>query len=246
MSLSHTSPTPTFAPGPTPGPTPLLDTVPAAILDTILDRLALLFISGAAGDLGTARQAASRMLGAYHAETEDELRLAAEIVSFGFHALEALSQAATPDMPLNKILRLRSSAVSLSRESHKAERRLDQLQKARRAGGQAQPAQAQPAQAQPAQAQPIQVPPQASQPAAEPSRPQIDRAIALIEATRQAMEAAGKPAAQTWTQAYNQRQTTRRIADNLRKHQSAERISSERIQIQAAAAAGQQAPGEQT
>ena len=151
------------------------------------------------------------MLGAYHAETEDELRLAAEIVSFSFHALEALSQATTPDMPLTKILRLRSSAVSLSRETHKAERRLDQLQKARLAG----------AQAQPIQVQPTQVQPGATQSAAEPSRPQIDRAIALIEATRQAMEATGKTDAKTWTQAYNQRQTTKRIADNLKKNQLA-------------------------
>jgi hypothetical protein len=46
-----------------------------AILDTILGRLALLFLSGADGDLPTARHAASRMLAAYHAETPDELRL---------------------------------------------------------------------------------------------------------------------------------------------------------------------------
>jgi hypothetical protein len=189
----------------------LFHTFPAAILDTILGRLALLFITGAAGDLGTARQAAAQMLGAYHVETEDELRLAAEIVSFSFHALEALSQATTPDMPLTKILRLRSSAVSLSRETHKAERRLDQLQKARLAGIQAQST----------QVQPTQVQPEATQPAAEPSRPQIDRAIALIEATRQAMEATGKTDAKTWTQAYNQRQTTKRIADNLKKNQLA-------------------------
>jgi hypothetical protein len=147
------------------------------ILDTILGRLALLFLSGAAGDMTAAREAAARMLAVYHPETEDELRLAAEIVSFSFHALEALGQAATPDMPLTKVLRLRGSAVSLSRETHKAERRLDQLQKARRAGTEAQPAAT--------QAQPDAT--QAVQPAREPTRPQIDKAIALIEATRQAV-----------------------------------------------------------
>jgi hypothetical protein len=47
---------------------------------------------------------------------QDELRLAANIVGFSFHALEALGQAATPEMPMTRILRLRSSAVSLSRE----------------------------------------------------------------------------------------------------------------------------------
>src|ERR1700687_1457880 len=78
-----------------------------AILDTVLGRLAILFLSGANGDLTAARQAAAQMLVSYPPETEDELRLAAEIISFSFHALEALSQAATPDMPLNKVLRLR-------------------------------------------------------------------------------------------------------------------------------------------
>lgn len=177
----------------------LLTAFPTAILDTILGRLALLFLTGAAGDLVTARHAAAQMLAGYHPETENELRLAAEIISFSFHALEALSQAATPDIPLTKILRLRSSAVSLSRETHKSERRLDQLQNARRAGTPAQP-----------DAQNI------PQQAAEPGRPQIDKAITLIEATRQAIASTGK----TWTQSYQQRQTAKRITKNLKKNQA--------------------------
>jgi hypothetical protein len=88
---------------------------PAAILETVLARLAPLFLTGAAGDMNAAREAASRMLADYHPQTEDELRLAANIVGFSFHALEALGQSATPGMPLAKILRLRGSAVSLSR-----------------------------------------------------------------------------------------------------------------------------------
>src|SRR5579859_6058352 len=107
--------------------------LPAAFLDTILGRLALLFLP-AAGDTTKARSAAAEALADYHPETASELRLAANIVSFGLHALEALSQAADPDMPLTKVLRLRGSAVSLSRESHKAERRLQERQSARRAG----------------------------------------------------------------------------------------------------------------
>jgi hypothetical protein len=178
----------------------LCATLPTAILDTVLGRLALLFLSGAAGDLITARDAATRLLAGYDPETDNELRLAAAIISFSFHALEALSQAATPDMPLAKILRLRGSAVSLSRESHKAERRLDQLQKARCAGTLAQPEAT-----------------NAPQPATESSSPQIDQAIALIEANRQATETTGK----TWTQSYQQRQTARRIAENLKKNQAA-------------------------
>jgi hypothetical protein len=180
-------------------------TLPTAILDTILGRLALLFLISTAGDLIAARQAAAQMLAGYRPETADELRLAAEIIGFSLHALEALGQAAAPDMPLTKILRLRGCAVSLSRESHKAERRLDQLQKARCAGIPAQP----------------EATIGAAPPATEPSRPQIDKAIALIEATRQAIETAGKSGAQTWTQAYQQRQTAKRIAENLKKNQAA-------------------------
>jgi hypothetical protein len=119
-------------------------TIPQAVLDTVLNRLALLFLAGAAGDPATARHAATHMLAAYHPETPNELSLASEIISFSFHALEALGDAATPDLSMNKILRLRGSAVSLSRESHKAQRKLDQLQRARRDGTQQQPTEAQP------------------------------------------------------------------------------------------------------
>jgi hypothetical protein len=181
-----------------------------SILDTILGRLALLFLSGAAGDMTAARDAAARMLAAYHPETEDELRLAAEIVSFSFHALEALGQAATPDMPLTKVLRLRGSAVSLSRETHKAERRLDQLQKARRAGAETQPAAT--------QAQPDATP--AVQPAPELARPQIDKAIALIEATRQAVTTTTQNGGKIWTQSYQKREAARRMTENLKRNQA--------------------------
>jgi hypothetical protein len=157
---------------------PFAATLLPCILDTVLGRLALLFLSGAKGDLAAARHAAAHMLAAYGPETEDELRLAAEIVTFSFQALEALSLAATPEMPLNKILRLRSGAVSLSRESHKAQRRLDQIQKARREGIQPQPA-------------------AATQP--EPARPQVEKAIALVEATRPEVQATGPNSAPIWS-----------------------------------------------
>ena len=114
--------------------TTLSATLPAPIVETILTRLAGLFLVGAAGDSIAARHAAAQMLAAYHPETEAELSLAAHIVGCSFHALDALGQAAAPDLSLTRVLRLRGSAVSLSRESHKAQRRLDQLQKDRRNG----------------------------------------------------------------------------------------------------------------
>jgi hypothetical protein len=179
---------------------PFAATILPAVLDTILGRLALLFLSGANEDLAVARHAAAHMLAAYQPETEEELRLAANVISFSLHALEALSQAATSDMPLNKILRLRSGAVSLSRESHKAERRLEQRQQARHDGIQAEPIGAAPV---------------------EPVRPQIDKAIALIETTRQEIQTGSPNTVPIWSKAYRQQQAARRITENLKKNQAA-------------------------
>jgi hypothetical protein len=150
----------------------LATSLPAVILATILARLARLFLTGAGGDLNAARNAASQMLAAYHPETEDELSLAAEVISFAFHALDALSQAADPDMSLNQKLRPRGSAVSLSREFHKSQRKLDQLQKGRRAGIMTR-----------ATETPV--------PKPEPAPPTIDKALQLIEITREAPPTAG-------------------------------------------------------
>lgn len=169
-------------------------TVPVALLETILNHIAALFLTGANGDIVAARQAASQMLNAYHPQTEDELRLAAKIIGFSFQALEALAQAAAPDMPLTRILRLRGGAVSLSRESAKAERHLAQLHKARQQG----------------------IPLETY---AEPAQPKIEKAEALVQETATIAKAA-KANGQTWTQAYEQRQRERRIAANLKKAES--------------------------
>ena len=197
---------------------PLATHLPAVILATILARLARLFLTGANGDQTTARHAASQMLAAYHPETEDELRLAAEIIGFAFHVLDALSQAADPGMSLNQKLRLRGSAVSLSRESHKSQRKLDQLQKARRAGIPTQPM-------------------QAPAPQPEPVRPNIDTPLQLTETTRKAPSSTGKNGRQTWTQGYQQRQAAKRIADNLKKANAAPHIPTA-VTTQQAALAG--------
>jgi hypothetical protein len=176
-----------------------MSTLPAAIMDTILVRLTPLFLIGAGGDMIAARHAAAQMLGAYHPETADELRLAANIIGFSFQALEALGQAATPDMPLTRIIRLRGSAVSLSRESVKAERRLGQLQKARQQATPAQQAEIQP----------------------EPTqhKPKIEKAVALIQETA-TVAAAAKANHLTWTQAYDQRQRDARIAASRQRAQA--------------------------
>jgi hypothetical protein len=171
----------------------LAKTLPTAILDTILSYLTTLFLPGTAGDFTAARRAAGQMLAAYQPQTEDELRLAAAIVSFSLQALDSLSQAASPDLPLTKILRLRGSAVSLSRESDKAQRRLEHLQQTRR-------------QTKAIETEAIR--PEATQ--TEAARP---------EATRPEAEPPPVPASAklTWTQAYEQRQRDQRIAASLKR-----------------------------
>jgi hypothetical protein len=76
--------------------------LPQALLATILGRLVRLLLTAANNDETAARQAAIETLADYQPETAAELRLAANIVSFSLHALEALSQAASPDLSLAK------------------------------------------------------------------------------------------------------------------------------------------------
>ena len=184
--------------------------LPQAVLQTILTRLAALFLAGANGDTAAARQAAAQMLAAYHPQTEDELFQAAGIVCFGFQSLEALSQAATPDMPLTRILRLRGSAVTLSRESDKARRRLDQLQKLRRQGAAAE------AQPEPALPAPTALPEPALPKPKASAEAKIERAVDLIHDTAQVAEAA-QASGLTWNQSHEKRQQDQRIAASLKR-----------------------------
>jgi tRNA U34 5-methylaminomethyl-2-thiouridine-forming methyltransferase MnmC len=177
-------------------------TVLPVIQDTILARLTPLFLAGADNDMAAARQAAIHMLASYNPQTENELRLAASVISFSLHALEALSQAATPDMPMNKILRLRSGAVSLNRASDNAERRLEQLRKARQDSTEPQSIEAEPI-----------------------APPQAEKAIALVEATRPQIQALTKNSPPVWSKAYQQQQAARRITENLRQNQAAHQAS---------------------
>jgi hypothetical protein len=174
-----------------------------AILDAVLDHLTPHFLLGTRNDPSTARQAAAGMLAAYNASTDEELRLAAEITSFSFHALEALSEAAAADLSLNRKLRLRGSAVSLSREAHKSQRKLDQLQRARLA----------------ATSQP-----QPESQASSPGQPADTQALALIDFARQAIDAsakkanANKPGGQVWTISRQQRRAAQRIVEKAQRH----------------------------
>jgi hypothetical protein len=187
--------------------------------------MAAFFLAGAGGDTTAARHAAAQMLALYHPETADELRLAANIICFSFQAIEALAQAATQDMPLTRVLRLRGGAVSLSRESAKAERRLAQLQNVRQQAVPTRPE----AELQPEPAQP---------------EPRIEKTLALIQDTGN-IAAAAKANNLTWTQAYEQRQRDTRIAASLERAQA--RIAAQaNAAIQAALPDPHRMSGQQT
>lgn len=100
-------------------------------LDTVIGLLVPLFLTTAGGNEDAAREAAESMLASYDVETEEEIRLAAEITNFGFGALEALSKSMDPNLPLNAVLRLRGSANALHRSGHQCQRALDKLRKER-------------------------------------------------------------------------------------------------------------------
>ena len=185
-----------------------------ATLDTFIAPLALLFLTGACGDIAAAQYAASQMLAAYNAETPDELGLAAQAVSLQMQVLKALGDASEPDLSLNKILRLRGGAVSLSRESHKARRKLDQLQHARRTGIVVPPDEVAPAQPVAVQAVP------STQVQSVEAKARGDSALELIEAARDALQRAKKSGGRNWSQAFQKRETAKRMAENMRKKQA--------------------------
>jgi hypothetical protein len=110
-----------------------------AFLEEILYILLPTFLGGAAGNLDAARQAARAALTAYDPQTEQELRLAAQITQYSFASLDAVSRSIDPDLPLTTVLRLRGNANAMQRSANQCQRTLERLRKERR---QAQPAQA--------------------------------------------------------------------------------------------------------
>ncbi|WP_428538484.1 hypothetical protein [Rhodopila sp.] len=214
--------------------------IAATVLDTVLGGLAYLFLIGAPGDPAIARHAATRMLAAHHPHTDDELRLAAKIISFSFQALEALSEATAADLSLTAKLRQRASAVSLSRESHKAQRQLDKLQRARRtqvkdttteaAATQTKITTQDPATETTAQLATSETTAQAdhaqmefaASPAdptsASASRP-IDQSTAAIETTPDATKTQTRRI--PWTQGYHKRLAAQHITEQLKKNAAA-------------------------
>jgi hypothetical protein len=104
---------------------------------TILIRQALFtlepfFMDGAAGDAASARAAAKEILASYQIGSALELQLATECIVLAYSAMATLRQAKVDlGMRDNQRLRLRNSAASLNRASHRNRRSLDALHKIR-------------------------------------------------------------------------------------------------------------------
>jgi len=95
------------------------------------------------------------------------------------------------------------SGRGASREPHKARRKLDHLQDARRAGTTVQPAAAVA---------------DVVQPAITP--PKVDKTLGMIEAAREAIETAQKTGGKNWSQSFQKRTTAKGITENLKKKQA--------------------------
>ena len=170
--------------------------LPSAALDAVLAHLALYYLAATRNDLNAARHAASTALADYNAATIEQLHLAAAIISFGFQALDALAEAAAPDLSLNRKIRLRGSAVSLSREAHKARRKLEHLQRPRQPAPENLPAQQPNPPAEPPAPQPTFTPPLSRQQrrAAERTAAKQQRRLAEL-ARREALRTIRTPPA---------------------------------------------------
>ncbi len=187
----------------------MLTAFSAEILDFFVTHLVTLFLPGVDGDDAAARRAALQMLAAYNPVNERELCLAAQSVSFSLHGLAALGQAADPDLPLSRVLRLRGSAVSLSRASDTAQGRLDRCQQARQEVAARNRTRAETVQPPPAQPEPHRQPEPPAQP--EPHRQPEPQDKPTPTPPRTVIIAQPIP------RAYNRTEDDARIAASLRR-----------------------------
>lgn len=100
-------------------------------LDTIVAGVLHWLLPAAHGNEAAAREAAINLLTSYNVETEQELRLAAEITSHSLSALDSLARSTNPGLSLNAVLRLRLSANASQRSKNQCQRTLDLLRKER-------------------------------------------------------------------------------------------------------------------
>jgi hypothetical protein len=102
-------------------------------VDRIIDFIVPLLLTTACGDGEAARQAAMEMLADFLPHTAEELSLAAEVIAFRLKALEMLHDSTVPGTPKATVMELLKVANTLRRSEAGAQRKLDSLQRPRRA-----------------------------------------------------------------------------------------------------------------
>jgi hypothetical protein len=207
-----------------------LSTIPQAAIDAVLLIVAPFFLQATGGDIALAREAASLTLADYNIESQEELRLATEVISFSFQVLQALSQAAEPGIPIGRQLRLRGGAVSLRRSEKLAQDKLDQLQRARRA------TLAEPAPAVELQTAILQTPTPAAEPT--PDQVRVDKTLELLEFARDMVKTNPPTPVKTTPRALRLAEEKRRMAQRMAE--SARRRAEENQRQEASKAAAAQ------
>jgi hypothetical protein len=109
-----------------------------ALLEMFVSFLLPLLLPAAGGDPAAARAAVLELLAEYDPRTARELDLAAEAIANSVKSLTMLAQSAEPGLSQKALSDTLRWATSLSREGHRAQRRLDQMQRARRAAARAE------------------------------------------------------------------------------------------------------------
>ena len=112
---------------------PLPTHIPRTAIALVLDLLFPLLLTAAGGSQKDAYQAAIDLLADYQPDTAEELGLAAEVIAFRLSALRAARAAAAPDTAESATLTLLKTANALRRSEAAAQRKLDALQRPRRA-----------------------------------------------------------------------------------------------------------------
>jgi hypothetical protein len=102
-------------------------------MDRAFDAICMLlmpfFLLGASDDPNKARNAVADLIRAYHPASTQELDLVARVVGFSIAALDNLRLSiAAPDLSDTKVLRYRSTAVSLSRSAEQCRVILTKMQ----------------------------------------------------------------------------------------------------------------------
>jgi hypothetical protein len=107
--------------------------IPAAAITLVISFLLPLLLPATGGDVEAAKSVALALLSEYQPRTARELRLAGEAIVSSLKGLSLLALSGEPGIDRETLDTTLKWATSLSRSSHAAQRRLDTLQRLRRA-----------------------------------------------------------------------------------------------------------------